>query len=453
MSMSQLRADIIIRKCAILTMNGRDIIKRGLIAIKDGSIMYVGREVKAPQFEADKFIDGSGKIAMPGLINCHTHAAMSLFRSIAEDKELTTWLREVIWPLESKLKPEDVYYGTLLSCVEMIKSGTTCFSDMYFYEDMVAKAVAETGLRCVLSPGIIEAGQKFLGRLLLRKAVKIARKYHKDLGGRISVMLGPHALYSCSLQLLKKINEEAENLNVGIHIHLAESESDSTNIKNLYGKSEVELLNDIGLLKPNLLAAHCIYLSDRDIALMAEHDVKVAYNPVSNMKLASGIPKIKDLLDADVIVGLGTDGPASNNSLDMFDTMKFATLLQKIKYRDPRVLPAKKVVEMATIDGARALGLSNLVGSIEVNKRADIILIDAKKPHLTPIHDLYATLVYSARGSDVNTVIVNGKVLMEDRNIKTVNEYEILKKAEEKAQDLLSRSDASVRRLIKKFLT
>jgi len=439
MTVPRLRADVVIRRCTLLTMSDKGVIRQGLIAIKDGSIIYVGREIKAPSFEADKIIDGSGKIAMPGLINCHTHAAMSLFRSIAEDKELSVWLREVIWPLESKLKPEDVYYGTLLSCVEMIRSGTTCFSDMYFHEDMVAKAVIESGLRCVLSPGIIEAGQKILGRILLREAVKIAKKYRGDSYGRISVMLGPHALYSCSPQLLRRVSEEAKALNIGVHIHLAESEDDSANIKNLYGKSEVELLNDIGLLRPNLLAAHCIHLSDQDVTLMAKRDVKVVYNPVSNMKLASGIPKVKDLLDAGLTVSLGTDGPASNNSLDMFDTMKFATLLQKAKYRDPRVLPAKKVIEMATIDGARALGLSDFIGSLEVNKRADIILIDAEKPHLTPIHDIYATLVYSARGSDVDTVIVDGKVLMENRNVKTLDEHEIIKKVEERIQGLLNR--------------
>ena len=439
MTVPRLRADVVIRRCTLLTMSDRGVIRQGLMAIKDGSIIYVGREVKAPSFEADKIIDGSGKIAMPGLINCHTHAAMSLFRSIAEDKELSVWLREVIWPLESKLKPEDVYYGTLLSCVEMIKSGTTCFSDMYFHEDMVAKAVIESGLRCVLSPGIIEAGQKILGRILLREAVKIAKKYRGGSYGRISVMLGPHALYSCSPQLLRRVSEEAKALNIGVHIHLAESEDDSANIKNLYGKSEVELLNDIGLLRPNLLAAHCIHLSNQDVMLMAKHDVKVVYNPVSNMKLASGIPKVKDLLDAGLTVSLGTDGPASNNSLDMFDTMKFATLLQKAKYRDPRVLPAKKVIEMATIDGARALGLSDFIGSLEVSKRADIILIDAEKPHLTPMHDIYATLVYSARGSDVDTVIVDGKVLMENRNVKTLDEHEIIKKVEERVQGLLNR--------------
>lgn len=436
-----MKADVVIRGCAILTMGAEDVIWRGLIALRDGKIIYVGRDIEAPTFEADRVINGEGKIAMPGLINCHTHAAMSLFRGIAEDKDLNTWLRETIWPLESKLRSEDVYYGSLLSCIEMIKSGTTCFSDMYFHEDAVAKAVAETGLRCVLSPGIIEAGRKILGKILLREALKLAEKYHGGLDGRISVMLGPHAVYTCSPKLLEKIGEEAARLNIGVHIHLAESESDSANIKGAYGKSEVELLDEVGLLRPNLLAAHCIHISDLDIALMAKRNVKAAYNPISNMKLASGMPRIKDLLDAGITVGLGTDGPASNNSLDMFETMKIAALLQKAKYGDPRVLPARKIVEMATIDGAKALGLDRSMGSLEIGKKADIILIDIKKPHLTPLHNIYAALVYSMRGSDVNTVIIDGKIIMEDRSVNTMDEYEVMRKAEEISQDLVSRKN------------
>ncbi|MCX8170410.1 MAG: amidohydrolase [Candidatus Bathyarchaeota archaeon] len=437
-----MKADVVIRNCIIVTMNmTADIIKQGVIAIKDGLITYVGRSSEAPILEADIYIDGSRKIAMPGLINCHTHAAMSLFRGVAEDKEITSWLRETIWPLESKLRPEDVYYGSLLSCVEMIKSGTTCFSDMYFHEDMVAKAIEETGMRCVLSPGIIDSIGGLFGEVLLTGALKIARKYGGGTNNRIYVMLGPHAVYSCSPKLLRRIGEKASELNIGIHIHLAESEGESASIRETYGRSEVELLSELGLLRPNLLAAHCIHLSDTDIMLMAKHDVKAVYNPVSNMKLSSGIPRIKDLLDAGVTVGLGTDGPASNNILDMFDTMKIAALLQKARYGDPRVLPARKVVEMATRDGARALGLSGLIGSIEVGKRADIILIDINKPHLTPLHDIYAALVYSARGSDVSTVIIDGKIVMDERRILSVDENEVVERAEKTAYDLLSRKD------------
>lgn len=436
-----MRADIVIKNCMILTMGELGIVKQGLIALKDGKIIYVGREIEAPAFDAEETIDGRRGIVMPGLINCHTHAAMTLFRSIAEDRNLDEWLREVIWPLEAKLKPRDIYYGALLGCLEMVKSGTTCFLDMYFHENMVAKAVVEAGLRCILSPGIIDIGQERLGKILLRKAISIVENYHGAANGRILTMLGPHASYSCSQQLLRKVAEEALKLNVGVHIHLAESLPESIHIKEKYGKSEVEVLNELGLLGPRLLAAHCIHLSDADIALMAEHDVKVVYNPVSNMKLASGIPRIKDLIDVGLTVALGTDGPASNNSLDMFETMKFAALLQKVKYNDPRVLPAEKIVEMATIDGARALGLGNMIGSLETGKKADVIVIDANKPHLTPIHDPYAAIVYSARGSDVSTVIVDGKIIMENREMKTVDENKVMEDVKKTSEDLLDRSN------------
>ncbi|MEM2464834.1 MAG: amidohydrolase [Candidatus Bathyarchaeia archaeon] len=447
-----MRADIVIRGCTVLTMGRIDVIERGLIAIKDGAILYVGRENEAPRFEADEIIEGHGKIAMPGLINCHTHVAMTLFRGIAEDRELSVWLRETIWPLESKLRPEDVYYGALLGFIEMIKSGTTCLLDMYFHEDMVAKAAAECGIRCVLSPGIFDVGRKMLGRILLRKALNFVKEHHGREKGRIHAMLGPHAVYTCSPNTLRKIGEEAMKHSVGVHIHLAESEGETANVKRIYGKSEVEMLNDVGLLRSNLVAAHCIYLSREDISLMAKNDVKVVYNPVSNMKLSSGIPRVKDLLDAGLVVGLGTDGPASNNCLDMFETMKIAALLQKALYRDPRVLPARKVVEMATVDGARVLGLNGMIGSVEVGKRADIILIDVNKPHLTPLHNIYAALVYSARGGDVDTVIIDGRIIMRGRVIETVDEHEIMRKAVEVSQDLLSRRslrESFVRRLNK----
>jgi len=438
-SVYYLEAEILIRGCMILPMVQRGIISSGLIAIKDHSIIYVGKESDAPRFKADEILDGHGKIAMPGLINCHTHAAMSILRGIAEDQELDKWLRETIWPLEAKRRPLDVYHGVLLSCIEMIKSGTTCFCDMYFHEDMVAKAVEESGLRAVLASGIIEAGNAERGRRMLEESVEVAKKYNGYADGRITTQIGPHTACTCSLSLLKKVREAASSLKVGVHIHLAESKDVSRLVKERYGRGEVELLSDTGFLGPDVLAAHCIHLSQEDIALLAGHNVKVVYNPVANMKLASGIPRVKDLLDAGITVGLGTDGPASNNSLDMFETMKFAALLQKIFYMDPKVLPAWKVLEMATIDGARALGIDKSVGSLEIGKRADLILIDFEEPHLTPIHDPYASLVYSACGSDVDTTIVDGKILMENGEVKTLDEDDVIKKGRETASDLISR--------------
>jgi len=432
-------ADTLIRGCTILTMSEKGIIEQGLIAIRNGKITYLREETGAPKIKAEKIIDGRGKVATPGLVNCHTHIAMTVFRGIAEDQRLDDWLSKTIWPLEAKLKPRDVYDGALLGCLEMIKSGTTCLADMYFPEEMVAKAVEKAGLRAVLAPGLMEVRGEEKAESELKKSVEFVRKYHGYASGRINACLGPHAAYTCSPDFLKKIREEASALKVGIHIHLAESKEMMRLVKEKYGFTEVGLLERIGFLKSDVLAAHCIYLTQEEMRLMAKHNVKVAYNPVANMKLALGVAKIKDLLDLGVTVGIGTDGPASNNDLDMFGNMKIAALLQKVQYMNPTVLPAQKVLEMATIDGARALGLEKAVGSLEVGKKADVTLLDFRKPHLTPLHNIYANIVYSARGSDVDSVIVDGNILMEEREVKTLDEEEVMERAQKTALDLLTR--------------
>jgi 5-methylthioadenosine/S-adenosylhomocysteine deaminase len=432
-------ADILIRNCVILPMDGGGIIKGGLIATKDGTITYAGKESKAPRIRADRVVDGRGKVATPGLVNCHTHLAMTLFRGIAEDQPLQRWLKENIWPLEAKLKPRDVYNGALLGCLEMIRSGTTTFADMYFHEDQVAKAVEKAGLRAVLAQGILEAGVPCRGEKMLRESVNFARKYHGYADGRVTAQLGPHTLYTCSLPLLTRVRQKATDLKLGIHIHLAESKESVDMTKEKQGLTEVQLLEKIGFLGPDVLAAHCIHLTKKEMRIMAEHNVKVSYNPVANMKLAQGTAKIKELMDLGVTVGVGTDGPASNNSLDMFQSMKIAALLQKQYYEDPAVLPARTVLKMATTDGAKALGLGKTVGVLEAGRRADIILVDFKKPHLTPAHDPYANLVYSASGSDVDTVIVDGKILMENRNVQTLDEEEVMRRAQRTALNLLTR--------------
>ena len=432
-------ADILIRGGTILTMSEKGTIEQGLIAIKNGKITQLRKEAGAPKIKAEKIIDGRGKVATPGLVNCHTHVAMTVFRGIAEDQKLDEWLSKTIWPLEAKLKPKDVYDGALLGCLEMIKSGTTCLADMYFPEEMVAKAVEEAGLRATLSPGLMDVRGEDKGEKQLRESIDFIRKYHGHANGRISACLGPHAAYTCSPDFLTKIREEASKLKVGIHIHLAESKEMMRSVKEKYGFSEVELLEGIGFLKSDVLAAHCVYLTQEEMRLVAKHNVKVAYNPVANMKLALGVAKIKDLTDLGVTVGIGTDGPASNNDLDMFGNMKIAALLQKVQYMDPTVLPAQKVLEMATTDGARALGLEKTVGSLEVGKKADIVLLDFRKPHLTPLHNIYANIVYSARGSDVDSVIVDGNILMEEREVKTLDEEEVMERAQKTALDLLTR--------------
>jgi len=433
--------DILIHDCTIVTLDKKQsIIEKGFIAIKDGQMTSVSKKSRASRLiKAEETINGEGKVALPGLVNCHTHVAMTLFRGVAEDQKLDQWLRETIWPLEAKLKPSDIHEGALLGCLEMIKSGTTCFADMYFYEGMVAKAVEKAGLRAVLAPGIIEAGDVKRGERMLRGAVGFVKKYSGFAEGRVKAQLGPHALYSCSPDLLRQVREAAWKLGVGVHIHLAESTETARSFRAKYGLGEVEFLERIGFLKGlDVLAAHCIHVSNVEMRLLARRGVHVAYNPVVNMKLGMGVPKIDELLRLGVTVGIGTDGPASNNTLDMFESMKAAALLQKVSCKDPRVLPAETVLRMATIEGARALGLENSVGSLEVGKRADLVLVDFDKPHLIPSHNLYANLVYSARGSDVDTVIVDGKILMEGRQVKTLNEAEVMQKAQRTAQNLVA---------------
>lgn len=432
-------ADLLIRGCGILTLSRRGFITQGAITVKDGKITYVGKKDTVPKIHVENVMEAKGKVAMPGLINCHTHVAMTLFRGVAEDKPLGTWLRDIIWPLERKLTREDVYWGALLGCLEMIKSGTTCFADMYFHEDAVAEAVEKAGIRAVLSHGIIE-GTRELGVETFNQALNFVEKYNNSAEGRIKTRLGPHAVYTCSEELLRRIRRVASEKGVGLHIHLAESLEHAEKIQKSRGLTEVELLEKIGFLGSDVLAAHSIYLTEKDMQLLKKHGVKVAYNAVANAKLGLDISPVKEMKKLGICVGLGTDGPASNNSLDMFETLKFACLLQKFRYHDATVMKTREAVEMATLSGAEALGLKNDVGSLELGKRADIILVDFRKPHLKPFHNVYANIVYASSGSDVDTVIVDGKTLMEQRQVKFLDENKIMEKTEEKAFRLLRRT-------------
>lgn len=433
------KADILIQGCMVLPMAHQEFITNGSIAIKDNRITFVGKRSAANKIDAETKLNAEGKVAIPGLINCHTHVPMTLFRGIAEDQKLDSWLKKTIWPLEAKLKTGDTYAGALLGCLEMIKSGTTCFADMYFHEDMVAKAVEKSGLRAVLAEGIIGINEKTLGEKMLKTSANFAKTFHRHANGRVTTLLGPHSAYSCSSELLMKVREKAYEIGSGVHTHLAESKKMFCKVQKEHGRSEVEFLNRIGFLKGHTLVAHCIHLSDKDRHVLAQRNVNVAYVPVANMKLGLGGARINDLIDLGVNVGLGTDGPASNNTLDMFETMKVAALLQKHIYLDPKMLPSIEVLKMATLQGAKALRLENSVGSLEVGKKADIVLIDVSKPHLKPLHNIYASIIYSARGNDVDTVIVDGKIIMADRHVKTLDEQNVMEEAEKTALDLLSR--------------
>ncbi|RLI08648.1 N-ethylammeline chlorohydrolase, partial [Candidatus Bathyarchaeota archaeon] len=382
-----LEADLAVRDCLLFPMDGRGPIRGAWLAIRGGRVVYAGRPSGlGPSIRAEEVLDGRERAVLPGFINCHTHAPMTLLRGLAEDVPLDVWLREHIWPVEARMKPEDVYAGALLACLEMSLSGTTCFCDMYFHEGQVAEAVLRAGLRAVLAPGIMDVAGPKLGELMLSEALGVAKRYHGAGEGRIKVMLGPHAIYTCSRELLERVRDEASRLGLGIHIHLSETEEEVRRCLEEHGRSPVQLLDELGLLGPRTLAAHCIHLSDEDISILAGRGVKVAHCPVASAKIGAGVARIPDLLAAGVVVGLGTDGPASNNSLDMLETVKFACLLQKAVRRDPTALGAREALEMATVRAAEALGLSDQVGCLGPGGKADLVVLDLGRASTTPLH-------------------------------------------------------------------
>jgi 5-methylthioadenosine/S-adenosylhomocysteine deaminase len=430
-------ADLLIKNGYVITMDPeRRILERGSVVIEGGRIKMVGRGVDEP---AEVVIDAQGKAVLPGLVNAHTHLAMTLLRGIADDMQLMPWLQEVVWPTERHLTGRHCYTGALLGCLEMIKSGTTCFADQYFFMEDVARAVEESGLRAALSYGIIEQGNPKKRATELDAGEALVKSCQGMANGRITTMFGPHAPYTCSPECLMQIKERARKHGVGIHIHLAETKANVEEISGKYGKRPVEHLNAIGFLGPEVLAAHCVWLTGEEMGIIRGSGTKPVHNPVSNMKLGSGVAPVKEMLEIGIPVALGTDGAASNNSLDMFSEMKFAALLSKIHNLDPTAVPAQAALEMATINGATALGLRDEIGSLEEGKKADLVLVDLRKPHLTPRHDVVSHLVYSATGSDVNTVVVDGEPIMRGRKVLTLNEDEVLERSQRTAEDLLTR--------------
>lgn len=403
---------------------GRDngLIDKGALAISGDRIVEVGPEAALnKRYEARRIIDARGGIIMPGLVNTHTHAAMTCFRGLADDLPLMTWLHDHIFPAEAKLTPEVVYQGTRLACAEMILSGTTTFCDMYLFEDAVAHAAKDTGLRAVVgevlydfpSPnyGPAEEGLKYTESLI--------RKWQDD--PLITIAVEPHSAYLCSPDLLRKAKAIADRHGAPMVIHLSESEHEVTQLREKYGRTPAQHLAEIEFLSSKLIADHCVAITQKDMALLKAFDVKVAHNPESNMKLASGIAPVPELLRHGITVGIGTDSCASNNNLDLFQEMDTVAKLHKVQTLDPTVMDAPTVVRMATIEGAKVLGLEDQIGSLERGKRADIIVIDIRQPHLVPMYNVYSHLVYAVSGHDVVTAIVDGQVLMEDRVLSTLD--------------------------------
>jgi 5-methylthioadenosine/S-adenosylhomocysteine deaminase len=434
---------ILIRDCAILPMTGKgDYLPQGDIAIEGSLIRGVaptGELTKSGQLPADwhpeRTIEARGKVALPGLVNVHTHAAMTLLRGYADDMALMPWLQEKIFPAEDRLTGEDVYWGTLLANLEMLKSGTTCFADMYFFMDEVAKAVDISGIRASLSRGLVGVGPN--AEQALAEGAAFVRNWDGQAQGRITARLGPHAPYTCPVEYLKKVITRSDELGVGIHIHLAETRDEVKNIVNEHGLTPVQLMEQTGLFQRPVLAAHCVHLNDQDIKILNQRAVGVAHNPESNMKLASGVAPVPQMLQKGIAVGLGTDGAASNNNLDLLQEMRSAALLHKVFTNDPTVLPAYQALEMATWGGARALGLEQEIGRLIPGYKADLILIDLNKPHFCPRHDIVSHLVYSALASDVELVVVDGRIVVESKQVLTLNEKEIMACVEERAQRLV----------------
>nr|WP_236860309.1 amidohydrolase [Candidatus Formimonas warabiya] len=429
---------ILIKDAMIMPMTKRhgetgDYCLPGNIAIYNGRISGVGNISEDGDF--DRIIDASGCVALPGFVNTHTHAAMTLFRSYADDLPLMEWLNTKIWPIEAILTGPDIYWGTMLCILEMIKSGTTVFADMYDFMDDVARAVDESGIRAVLSRGMIGVAPN--GERALQESVQFIKNWHGKAGERITAMLGPHAPYTCPPEYLKKVMKYAEELEVGIHIHLAETLAEIGEIEKAYGTRPVQLMNNIGLFEYPVLGAHLVHVNTQEIEILAAKKVGVAHNPQSNMKLASGIAPVPEMLKKGIPVALGTDGASSNNNLDMMEEMRSASLLHKVSTMDPTTIPAYQALEMATRNGAEALKMDGDIGQISVGKKADIILIDFHKPHLYPMHDVAAHLVYSAQSADVKTVIVDGRVIMENRQVLTLDEERILYEAEKCAKRLV----------------
>ena len=412
-------------------------IKKSSLLVVDDRITAIDQKLKTG--DADMVIDGEGKVLIPGLVNTHTHLPMTLMRGLADDLILDSWLNDYIWPTEANLDGYHCYAGAKLACAEMIKSGTTTFNDMYFFMDDVAKAVDEAGIRGNISHGMLDMGDEEKRKAEYKESKRIIDKCHNTADGRIKVSLGPHAPYTCSTQLLRWVRKKADQLDLKIHIHVSETEFEVEQIRDKYQCRPFEYLDKLDFLGSDVLAAHAVWLSEREMEVIKEKGVKISHNPASNMKLASGTSPVAQMMDKGINVSLGTDGAASNNSLDILEEMKIAALQQKVKNLDPTVLSAEEVFKMATINGAAALGMEREIGSIEVGKKADLTLIDMKAPHLTPYRHPISHLVYSANGADVDTVICNGKLLMQNRELLTIDEQDVVDLAEEATSDLLSR--------------
>jgi 5-methylthioadenosine/S-adenosylhomocysteine deaminase len=423
---------LVITNGLVVTMNpGREIVENGAVAIDGADIVAVGpgADVTA-RFSGRDTLDARGQIVLPGLINTHTHAPMVLYRGLADDLALSEWLEKYIFPAEAKtVSPDFVRAGTRLAALEMIQSGTTTYADMYYFEEEIAKETKAAGLRGVLGQTVIQfpvpdAKTPADG---LARAEAFIKAYKDD--PLITPAVAPHAIYTLDAATLRAARDLSRRHNVPTLIHLAETSDEVKNAEAQFKLSPVRYLESLGFLGPGVLAAHGVWVDAPEIALLKMRGVGVSHNPESNMKLASGAAPVPAYLAADAALGLGTDGAASNNDLDLFEAMRVSSLRHKLQTGDPRAVSARAALEMATIRGARALGMESRIGSLEPGKRADVILVDVSGARQTPMYDPVSHLVYVVRGGDVRTTIVNGRVLMKDRRVSTLSEANVIRDA------------------------
>jgi len=414
-------ADLIVTNGYVVTMNeGHEIVERGAVVVRDGRIVAVGPADIAARFTAAKVVDARGAIVMPGMVNTHTHVSMTVFRGLGDD--VPDRLRKLIFPLEKALVDRElVYWGGLHGMIEMVEGGVTTFADMYYFEDEVARAAKAIGLRGVLGETIVDfaapdAPDPYGGFAYARRFIE---QWRGD--PLLTPALAPHAPYSLDAERLRRVAREAEELDVPVLMHVAETTEEVGTLRRERNQSPVEYLDELGLLTRRLVAAHCIFVSESDVDRLAARETGVAHAIVANIKSARGVAPALDMFRKGVRVGLASDGPMSGNTLDIIGQLGYVAKLHKLDKRDRNVMPARDVVEMATRGGARALHLEDRIGSLEVGKLADLIVIDRESPRMVPFYDVYSSLVYAAVPTDVRTTIVHGQVVMEDRVVRTVD--------------------------------
>ena len=430
---SKQTVDLIIKGDHVVTMDAAgSLYTDAAVVVDEGLIIAIGPASEIlTTFQSDQLLEGGNRIVMPGLINGHSHAAMTLLRGIAEDMALLEWLTKYIFPAELEfVDAEFVRIGTELACWEMIRGGTTTFVDMYYYPDVIAEVVESCGMRALIAATVIERPSP--GAANAADSINIGNafiKHWKGKSSRITPVFGPHANYTLNVEQLIAVREAAKEAGVGITIHMSESRYEVDYSEEHYGKSSIELFESIGLLDLPVIGAHVVWPTNAEIPILAERKVGVIHNPTSNMKTAAGISPVTRMLEAGVRVGLGTDGAASNNDLDMWEEMRLAAFLQKVDRMNPEVMPANTVLTMATRGGAEAIGLGNSIGSLEVGKRADIIQVSFDDVHFIPTYNVRAHLVYVADEQDVSSVVVDGKVLMKDKEILTIDTDRVTREA------------------------